>query len=133
MKYLLDTDVFSAIARGRNRELAERMWALGAEQFAISVVTEAEIRYGQACRPVPAQLAQNIEIMLDAVQRLPLGANVVAPYARLRAHLRREGTPIGPNDLWIAAHAVAEDLTLITGNTREFNRVPGLKVENWLR
>ena len=133
MKYLLDTDVFSEIARGRNRRLAERVRSLGTAQFAISVVTEAEIRFGQACRPVSARLASRIDALLGELPRLPVGPGVVAPYAALRAELRRTGTPMGPNDFWIAAHALAEDLTLITGNEREFNRVPGLRVENWLR
>jgi tRNA(fMet)-specific endonuclease VapC len=67
------------------------------------------------------------------LQRLPLTHKVVEPYAELRASLRKLGQPIGPNDLWIAAHALSEDLTVVTGNTREFSRVPGLRVENWLR
>jgi tRNA(fMet)-specific endonuclease VapC len=131
--YLLDTDVFSAIACGRDAKLLARATSLGIRQLAVSVITEAEIRYGQACRPVSEQLAARIDALLEEVRRLPVGAGVVAPYARLRAGLRRAGTPIGPNDLWIAAHALAEDLTLVTGNEREFSRVPGLRVENWLR
>jgi tRNA(fMet)-specific endonuclease VapC len=131
--YLLDTDVFSAIARGRDARLVARATSLGLAQLAVSVVTEAEIRYGQACQPVSRPLATRIDALLEEIRRLPLGPGVVGPYARLRAGLRRAGTPIGPNDLWIAAHALAEDLTLVTGNEREFARVPGLRVENWLR
>jgi tRNA(fMet)-specific endonuclease VapC len=131
--YLLDTDVFSAIARGRDARLVARARSLGLGQLAVSVVTEAEIRYGQACQPVSEPLAARIDALLDEIRRLPLAPGVVAPYASLRASLRRAATPIGPNDLWIAAHALAEDLTLVTGNEREFSRVPGLRVENWLR
>ena len=64
---------------------------------------------------------------------LGLLEDVVAHYARVRAYLEKRGTPIGPNDLWLAAHALCTDLTVVTGNEREFKRVPGLRVENWLR
>jgi predicted nucleic acid-binding protein len=99
----------------------------------LSVVTEAEIRYGQACRPVSGPLAARIDALLGELRRLPLGPCAVAPYARLRAGQLRAGMPIGPNDLTLAAQALAEDLTLVSGNEREFARVPGLRIENWLR
>lgn len=99
----------------------------------ISVVTVAEVRFGQAIGTLPAALGARIERLLATIPQLPLDGRVVLPYATVRAHLKRLGTPIGPNDLWLAAHAVAADLTLVTGNEREFKRVPGLRVENWLR
>lgn len=133
MKYLLDTDVFSEMARGRNSVLRERLLAIGTEEIALSVITEAEVRFGQACRPVAPALASRIEMLLTELPCLSVGRNVVAPYAMLRAALRRAGTPIGPNDCWIAAHALAENLTLVSGNQQEYRRVPGLRVENWLR
>jgi tRNA(fMet)-specific endonuclease VapC len=133
LKYLLDTETFSELARGRNPALAARIQAIGMGQLAVSVVSEGEIRYGQALRPVPSRLAITIDALFEQIQRLPLGLNAVEPYARVRAGLRRAGAPIGPNELWIAAQAVAEDLTLVSGNEREYARVPGLRVENWLR
>ena len=133
MKFLLDTDVFSELARGRHAKLIDRVRALGKTEFAVSVITEAEIRYGQACRPLPESLTARINALMNEMHRLPIGLNVVAPYALIRSEMRRAGTPIGPNDFWIAAHALAENLILVTGNDREFARVPGLRVENWLR
>jgi len=133
VKYLLDTDTFSVLARGRHAALDDRVRDVGLPSLAISVVTEGEVRYGQACARLPRTLADRIEALLEGLQRLPLDSSVVAPYAALRATLRRKGQPIGPNDAWIAAHAIARQLVLVTNNEREFKRVPGLKVENWLR
>ena len=70
--------------------------------------------------------------MLSALEILPLEPPADERYAEIRHHLARQGTPIGPNDLLIAAHALAADLTLVTANTREFERVPSLRVDNWL-
>ena len=70
--------------------------------------------------------------MLSALEILPLEPPADERYAEIRHHLARRGTPIGPNDLLIAAHALAADLTLVTANTREFERVPSLRVDNWL-
>ena len=132
MKYMLDTDVFSVLALGRHEALSSHVSAMGTGQLALSMVTEGEIRCGQACRPTPMALDRRIDALLQSMHRLPLTLSVISPYARLRATLHRLGIPIGPNDLWIAAHALAEDLILVTGKDREFARVPGLRVENWL-
>jgi len=133
MKYLLDTDVFSELAKGHDAKLLRRVSNFGVSDCAMSVISEADIRYGQACRPLGSALTARIEALLAEIPRLFVGANVVAPYALIRSELRGVGTPIGPNDFWIAAHALAENLILVTGNDREFARVPGLRVENWLR
>ena len=133
MPYLLDTDVFSAIARDLQPKLAARVAVAGPGALAVSIITEGEVRYGIAHGALPARLAARIEALLAQLPCLPLPRTAVHHYATLRAHLRQQGTPIGPNDLWIAAHALAEGLTLVSGNEREFRRVPGLQVENWLR
>jgi tRNA(fMet)-specific endonuclease VapC len=133
MRFLLDTDVFSVLAQQRHAPLAARIEALGFEAFGLSVISAGEIRFGLASGPQRPALTARIDILMSRISCLPLEPAVVAPYAQLRSTLRRAGTPIGPNDCWIAAHAMAHDLTLITGNQREFSRVPGLKVENWLR
>jgi tRNA(fMet)-specific endonuclease VapC len=133
MTYLLDTDIFSAIAREPNAALRRRIEAMPLQDLALSIVTVAEVRYGQALNPLAVKLHQRVDALLDAFQRLPLGWNAVPHYAAVRAHLQKKGTPIGQNDLWLAAHALAEDFTLVTNNEREFKRVPKLRVENWLR
>jgi tRNA(fMet)-specific endonuclease VapC len=80
-----------------------------------------------------AKLAQRINMNLSALAILPLETPADQQYASLRHHLTRQTTPIGPNDLLIAVHALAKDLTVITANVGELSRVPGLKVENWLQ
>lgn len=78
------------------------------------------------------QLYERVGLLLSALEILPLEPPVDQRYAEVRHHLATQGTPIGPNDLLIAAHALAADLILVTANTREFERVPSLRVENWL-
>ena len=133
MTYLIDTDVFSAIAKARDAALLRRVAQVRLEDLALSIVTIGEIRFGQALNPLAIRLRERIDVLLDSMRRLPLAWNAVPHYASTRAHLQKKGTPIGPNDLWLAAHALAEDLTLVTANEREFTRVPKLRVENWLR
>ncbi len=132
-RFLLDTDVFSAIARQTSAQAARRLAELEAGSVAVSVITAAEIAFGLDKRPVGAAMATRLLRLQQVLAVLPLGPRAAPHYGRTRAELERRGTPIGPNDLWLAAHALAEDLTVVTGNTREFSRVPGLKVENWLR
>ena len=133
MTYLIDTDVFSAIAKARDAALLRRVAQVRLEDLALSIVTIGEIRFGQALNPLAVRVRERIDVLVDSMRRLPLGWNAVPHYASTRAHLQKKGTPIGPNDLWLAAHALAEDLTLVTANEREFTRVPKLRVENWLR
>ena len=132
MKFLLDTDTFSAIAARRHPAALERLSALPDGAAGICWITWGEIAFGIR-RSKPAQRTlSGIEALRRSLLRLPLDEAVVEQYARLRAALEAKGRPIGPNDSWIAAHALSHSLTLVTGNEREFRRVPGLKVENWL-
>jgi tRNA(fMet)-specific endonuclease VapC len=133
MSYLLDTDTFSMIAKQRSDAAERRLHALAEGDVAISVITWAEVQFGLALNPLHARVLRRIEALASVVRALPIGLDVVPHYARLRALLLRKGTPIGPNDLWLAAHALSANLTLVTGNEREFRRVPKLRVENWLQ
>jgi len=133
MRYLLDTDVFSAIARQTSVAAERRLATLEAGSVALSVITAAEIAFGQERQQLSAGLSERISRLQRTLTMLPLSFAAAVPYARIRAHLQRQGTPIGPNDLWLAAHALCEGLTVVTNNEREFRRVPGLNVENWLR
>jgi tRNA(fMet)-specific endonuclease VapC len=133
MPYLLDTDVISELARAVNKKLAQAVGRCNMTELAISPITVGEVRFGQAAKALPERLASRLEDLFLAIRCPPLDHGVALHYAQLRAHLQRCGTPIGPNDNWIAAHALAGDFTLVTGNEREFDRVPGLRVENWLR
>jgi tRNA(fMet)-specific endonuclease VapC len=101
--------------------------------LAMSVVVYGELVFGEAMSSRRDEAAAHLAALIETVQVLPLPLEAARRYAEIRAGLARAGRPIGSNDLWIAAHALAEDLTLVTNNEREFRRVPGLRVENWAR
>lgn len=130
-RYLLDTGIISDLVRRPDGIVARRIVRLGEETVCTSVVVACELRFG-AEKSGSSRLRQQIEKVLFALEVLPLENPVSHHYAALRTHLEKAGTPIGPNDLLIAAHAQALDLTLVSGNVRKFDRVPGLAVENWL-
>ena len=129
--YLLDTNIVSNLARHPRGLIAQRLMTVGIQRVGISIVVACEIRFGLVKRPQP-RLSQHLEPLLDYFTLLNLEPSVEQHYADIRNALECAGTPIGPNDLLIAAHARALGLTLVTNNIREFSRVPGLAVENWL-
>lgn len=131
LSYLLDTNILSDLVRNPGGVVATRISRVGEDSVCTSIVVAAELRYG-ALKSTSTKLSERIDLILSALEILPLELPADREYAALRHHLRRQGTPIGPNDLLIAAHALAHNLTVVTGNVREFSRVPGLKVENWL-
>lgn len=132
--YLLDTNTVSYFLRNHSPSLSSRLLGMAPEALAISVITAGELRFGVK-RLGPGQrataLSQRLEQILESFATLPLPAEAGEHYADTRAHLEAKGTPIGGNDLWIAAHALASDMTVVTNNLREFERVPGLKVKDW--
>jgi len=129
--YLLDTDVFSLMVKGQDEALNVRMQTLAKGEAVLSVITTGEYFYGVAHAPVSALREKRAQRLMDFFGVLPLDAEASISYGDIRADLRAKGTPIGPNDLWLAAQAKAHGLTLVTRNTREFKRVKGLKVEDW--
>lgn len=131
MRYLLDTDIVSHIVRDPQGKAAQRLLERGAEEAVVSVIVASEIRFGLA-RGVSRRLADRMTQFLDRIPILPLEPPVDEHYAQIRHALERSGTPIGPNDLLIAAHARALGLVMVTGNLREFSRVPELEVESWM-
>ncbi|HVA65194.1 MAG TPA: type II toxin-antitoxin system VapC family toxin [Terriglobales bacterium] len=131
MTYLLDTDLCLAVMRRRAPELRERFARLVRGEAAISVVTYGELRYGANKSRQPEQAAASLAEFVSLVPVAALDASAGAEYGRIRAVLEARGQIIGNNDLWIAAHAAALQLVLVTYNQREFSRVPGLKVEDW--
>jgi len=132
LAYLLDTNILSDLVRNPQGVVAARITKAGENTVCTSVIVAAELRYG-ASKSNSTKLAERIDLILSALEILPLEPPADRQYAALRHHFTRQGTPIGPNDLLIAAHALASDLTVVTANVREFSRVPGLKVENWLQ
>ena len=128
---LLDTNVVSDIARHPNGLAAQRLIEVGVEYAGISIVVACEIRFGLA-KSGAHRIVNRLTQVLAQCKTLSLEPPVDEHYADIRNRLERAGRSIGPNDLLIAAHARALGLTLVTDNLREFSRVPGLAVENWL-
>jgi len=128
---MLDTNAISELVRNPWGPIASRLEALGASRACISVLTAAELRYGVR-KKGSARLANTIEGVLKRIAIVDFQPPADHVYAEVRDTLTRAGTPIGPIDTFIAAHALALDLVLVTANTREFERVPRLRVENWL-
>lgn len=130
-RYLLDTNILSDLVRKPQGTVAAAIQRVGEKSVCTSIVVAAELRFG-AAKSKSKRLARQIDQILAALEVLPLGEPTDRHYAKVRWHLEKRGQAIGPNDLLIAAEALAEDCTLVTANEREFSRVPSLKVENWL-
>jgi len=130
--FLLDTMILSDLIRQPQGAIAERIARVGEQAIATSIIVAAELRYGAAKRG-SERLTRQMEAILSLVEVLPLSPDADRRYGALRAGLERRGEVIGGNDMLIAAHALALEATLVTDNEREFRRVDGLRVENWLR
>jgi tRNA(fMet)-specific endonuclease VapC len=130
-RYLLDTNIISHLYRQPQGVVFQKLQDIGEEAICTSIVVAAELRFGAAKRGAPA-LTTWVENILAMLEILPLGDSVDRDYAAIRTHLEQTGQVIGANDLLIAAHARSLGMILVTDNAREFARVPGLLVENWL-
>ena len=130
--YILDTNTVSVALRGA-AGLDERLQRLDPAQWCISAVTRAELRYGVALKPGATKLSQYVDAFLRSTTTAPWDQAAADAHGLLRAKLRRAGTPIGDFDEMIAAHALALEATLVTDNTRHFQMVDGLALENWVR
>jgi len=128
--FLLDTNIISDLVRHPQGVVADCLKREGEKSICTSIVVASELRFG-AEKSGSRRLANQLEVILSAIQIFPLEEPADHEYARLRTYLESRGTPIGPNDMLIAAHALALDCTVVTANEQEFSRVPGLKVENW--
>lgn len=132
-RYLLDTNIVSYFIRGANSTLVDQVaQALETQSATISVITRAELRFGQAGLPVADKRKRAIDLVLGQLTALPWTSAAADIYGHLKDRLKRQGTPIGDMDTLIAAHALAEKLILVTHNTRHFENVPGLKLEDWM-
>lgn len=130
-RYLLDANTLSDLLRNPGGRVARRIAVVGEAAVCTSIVVAGELRYG-AAKKGSARLSERVESLLGSLEVLPLDHPSDHHYAAVRWHLQRTGQPIGPNDLLIAAHALALDLILVTNNVDEFARVPSLPLENWL-
>jgi tRNA(fMet)-specific endonuclease VapC len=131
-RYLLDTNIVSDLIRNPQGRVAGHIGRAGESRVCTSIIVAAALRYGAAKRG-SARLSAQLEAVLGALAVLPFEAPAERTYGLLRTQLERAGTPIGGNDLLIAAHAVALGCAIVTDNESEFARVAGLERENWLR
>ena len=131
-RYLLDTNILSDLVRNPQGLIAQKISSVGERSVCTSIIVASELRFG-AKKLGSKQLTTQLNTILSAIDILPLEEPADHRYGELRAHLEKHGTPIGPNDMLIAAHALMLDCVVVTANEREFSRVPKLKVENWLQ
>jgi tRNA(fMet)-specific endonuclease VapC len=129
--FLLDTNIISDLVRNPAGRAAQRLAQVGDDAVATNVIVAGELRYG--CRKTgSARLTERVEALLREIEVLGLGPDASAHYGDIRRDLEGRGTPIGQNDLWIAAQARSAEAVLVTDNEAEFRRVAGLVVENWI-
>ena len=131
-KYLLDTNILSNLIRNPTGTVFAHLESILPSTACTSIIVAAEIRFG-LCKGISEKLQVQAEKVLDVLDILPLEKPADEYYGKVRAFLNQAGRPIGGNDLLIAAHALALDMTLVSANVREFSRVPNLRVENWLK
>ena len=132
MRFLLDTNIVSDLIRNPQGRIAERIREVGEDNICTSIVVAAELRYGAAKKASP-KLTARVAAVLAVIDTLAFDAPADEIYGSIRTQLELAGTPIGGNDLIIAAQTVALDLILVTDNEQEFSHVDGLRTENWLR
>ena len=129
--YLLDTDICIYIRQNNPPKIQARFEKLAVGEAAISVVSYGELAYGAEKSAEPERAKAGLRRLAALLPVLPLTEEAGRVYGAIRARLVEKGELIGPNDLWIAAHAAALGLTLVTNNVGEFSRIKELTVENW--
>ncbi len=131
MRYLLDTNILIAAIKGKT-EVAKKLAEIAANELLLSSIVLGELEFGAEKSAFPEPNRARIHTLLSKITMVGTDANTSLHYGKIRAALEKAGTPIGANDMLIAAQALAENVTLVTDNTKEFSRVHGLKIENWL-
>ena len=132
MRYLLDTNIVSDLVRNPQGRIAQHVGKVGEAQVCTSIIVAAELRYG-ATKKGSQRLTEQLETVHGALDVFPFEAPADTAYGLIRTRLEQAGTPIGGNDLLIAAQALALGCIIVTDNEAEFARVDGLPRENWLR
>lgn len=132
LKYMLDTNIAIYVIKRRPIEML-KTFNQHAGQLCISSITLAELLHGVEKSQFVEQNLKNVENFISRLEVLEYGYKAASHYGDIRADLERKGTSIGVNDLHIAGHARSEGLIIVTNNVREFERVPGLRLENWVK
>ena len=133
IKHMLDTNICIYIIRKKPERVLRRLRRYRVSEIGVSAITLSELEYGVAKSIKPRQNKLALTEFLAPIEILPYDDMTARQYGELRAHLERDGTPIGSLDMLIAAHALSLKCTLVTNNEVQFQRVPGLKVENWAK
>lgn len=131
MSHLLDTSICVFLIRNRGSSVRQRFEAFDIGDLVISAITEAELRFGADKSADPSKNHRQLDRLLVTLPVVEFGSCAAMHHGQIRSELERVGTPIGPLDQLIAAHARSLDLTLVTNNTGEFSRVRNLKIEDW--
>lgn len=132
MQYCLDTNTCIDVLRGRHASLMDRFKSKRPADIAVSTMVRAELLYGAMRSAHPKKTRSMVELFLQPYEMISFDKPSADDYAVMRAELEKRGAVIGPNDLVIAATARSRGLILVTHNTREFKRIPGLRLEDWL-
>ena len=132
MIYLLDTNICIYALNRRPPEVLEKLRSISRSAVAVSVITVLELRQGAEKSQDPEKAHQKLDFFLSSIRALPFDEDAALVAARIRAILERQGRPVGDLDSLIAAHALAQDLILVTNNLREFERIPDLRAETWV-
>ncbi len=132
MKYMLDTNVLIHLIRNNSESVREKFRLIKPDDVCISSITYAELEYGVEKSSQKEKNRVALMKVVMPIKVLPYEERAGVDYGMIRASLERDGNTIGPNDLLIASHARSLGLTLVTNNTKEFSRVKGLNLENWV-
>ena len=131
MTYMLDTNICIYAMKNKPEKVLQRLKSEFENGVCISSITLAELEYGMKHSANPARNEQALLRFLVPISVIPFDSDAAWEYGSIRTYLQGQGTPIGALDMLIAAHAKSEDMILVTNNVREFERVPGLEIENW--
>lgn len=132
LRYLLDTNICIYIAKRKPQHVLDKFEELTVGEVGMSIITFGELLYGAQKSQHPKKTITLLQELVSLIPPLPMSTKAAKYYGDIRSYLEKHGKPIGNNDLWIAAHAIALDLILVTNNVREFSRISDLEIENWV-
>ncbi|MBS0352057.1 MAG: type II toxin-antitoxin system VapC family toxin [Proteobacteria bacterium] len=132
LRYLLDTNICIYIAKQKPMSVLNKFKQIAIGDIGMSVITYGELAYGAKKSHHPKKALEVLEDLVSLIPSLPLPIQAAKCYSDIRGESEKRGKPISNNDLWIAAHALTLDLTIVTNNMKEFTRIAHLKLENWV-
>lgn len=130
--YLLDTNICIYITKQKPASVLKKFETIAPDSAKMSIITYGELHFGATKSSMPEKNEILLQELTQYIQPIALPLDSAKHYGKIRHLLQTKGSPIGANDMWIAAHALAIDAILVTNNTREFSRIPHLKIENWV-